>query len=272
MNIKSNSSMNNVMSRMNIEIIDSGYVKTDTTWHGENICSPYSRLYFVEYGKGILQYDNQEFIMHPEFVYLIPTGILYNYWCKNTIHKLYFHINIIKPNGYDLLLDCKEFGKHPISLDKIRTMKNLYYSNNYIDALFLKQEIFSSISSILKEINFNTDTSMRYSSFIQDTISYINDNLSLQLNINTLAKRLFISPSTLAKHFKNEVGITISKYIDDLIFFSAERMLLKSDLSIGEISEMLGFCDQFYFSRRFSQKYGETPRQYRNRLKLTDIT
>ena len=24
-----------------------------------------------------------------------------------------------------------------------------------------------------------------------------------------------------------------------------------------------GFCDQFYFSRRFKMKYGETPQKYR---------
>ena len=100
MNIKSNSSMNNVMSRMNIEIIDSGYVKTDTTWHGENICSPYSRLYFVEYGKGICNMIIKN-LLCTEFIFNTNRYSI-NYW-KNTIHKLYFHI-IIKPNGYDLLL------------------------------------------------------------------------------------------------------------------------------------------------------------------------
>ena len=42
-----------------------------------------------------------------------------------------------------------------------------------------------------------------------------------------------------------------------------EELLCDTDLSLSEISERFGFCDQFYFSRRFKAKYGETPRDTR---------
>ena len=47
------------------------------------------------------------------------------------------------------------------------------------------------------------------------------------------------------------------------INIEAEQLLLKSDLTVLQISERFGFCDQFYFSRRFKMKYGETPQKYR---------
>ena len=36
---------------------------------------------------------------------------------------------------------------------------------------------------------------------------------------------------------------------------------------IAEIAEQLDFCDQFYFSRFFRQRQGETPSRYRRALK-----
>lgn len=107
-----------------------------------------------------------------------------------------------------------------------------------------------------------------YSEFVVKTIEYIRKNLSIQLSGSFLSDRLFVSESFLLKKFKLEVGITLGKYIDDLVFFKAENLLLTTRLSIGEISNLLGFCDQFYFSRRFSEKYGEAPQRYRKKMQL----
>ena len=106
-----------------------------------------------------------------------------------------------------------------------------------------------------------------YSINVERTIDYIQKHLSIQLNIPLLSKRLYISESTLTKQFKNEVGITISKYIDDLVFYKAQCMLVKSNKSISQISDELGFCDQFYFSRRFTMKFRESPQKYRIKRK-----
>ena len=47
----------------------------------------------------------------------------------------------------------------------------------------------------------------------------------------------------------------------------AEHLLVSTNLSIQQISERFGFCDQFCFFRRFKEKYGETPQRYR-RMRL----
>ena len=91
----------------------------------------------------------------------------------------------------------------------------------------------------------------------------IEKNPSIQLSVEKIANELFISPVTVHKIFKEEMGIPIGKYIDDYVMFNAEFEVRQGTLSIREISEKLGFCDQFYFSRRFSQKYGMSPMKYR---------
>ena len=81
-----------------------------------------------------------------------------------------------------------------------------------------------------------------------------------------IAKEMFVSPSKLRNTFKAETGITLGGYIDDMVFFRAKKLLGSKKFSVGDISTKLGFCDQFYFSRRFKEKYGKTPSKYRKEL------
>ena len=146
-------------------------------------------------------------------------------------------------------------------------MTELYFSKNLIEQMELRYEICRSIKKLLalqpKFPEFETSMSPN----IIRSIEYIRNNLSIQLKTEDIAKNLYLSKNTLAKQFKAEVGISIGKYIDKLVFFEAEKLLTKSSMSLKEISQSLGFCDQFYFSRRFRQLFEETPLQYKKRVK-----
>lgn len=96
-----------------------------------------------------------------------------------------------------------------------------------------------------------------------DAAAYIRENLSIQLTVGELAAHAHVSESTLEKSFRAELGMTIGRYIDEEIFLRAESLLRHTDLPVSRMSEQFGFCDQFYFSRRFRAHCGLSPRQYR---------
>ena len=81
-----------------------------------------------------------------------------------------------------------------------------------------------------------------------------------------LARQLSVSGSTLSKSFRQETGRTVSEYLDSLLLRQACRMLLSTNLRIGEIAEKLQFCDPYYFSRYFKSRQQETPSHYRRRM------
>jgi AraC-like DNA-binding protein len=64
---------------------------------------------------------------------------------------------------------------------------------------------------------------------------------------------------------KKYINMALGKYIDDRILAEAERLLLNTNLSIKDISDKLGFCDQFYFCRKFTFYYGVSPIKHRQR-------
>ncbi len=270
MNIEVNHSFTDLINRLRITIEASGYAEGDSAWHARDACLPCTRLYYIESGSGILEHEGEVITMKPGNLYMIPFGLTFSYRCESRYTKLYFHITIPRPDGFDLLSDCKKIISMPISKADIQRMTRSYRSGSIVDMLKIKQEVLMHVTSMLPPSTVSTFFSTVYSANVQSTIDYIQQNLSVQLTSSALASRLFICESTLCKHFKDELGVTVGQYIDNSIFLAAEKMLVKSNFSIRQISETLGFCDQFYFSRRFRQKYGQTPLQYRKRM-LQDV-
>jgi len=80
-----------------------------------------------------------------------------------------------------------------------------------------------------------------------------------------LAKSCGVSYSTLRTTFRIETGNTLGRYQLGLRLDEACRLLVDSKLSITEIAERTGFCNQKYFSSLFKRKIGAPPFLYRQR-------
>lgn len=263
MEIEKNHFLSEMVNKFTIEVLDSGIVETGIEWSNKNVCSPFSRLYYVESGEGIIKYNNIKLVIKPGNVYLIPAGLKYSYCCESHLKKLFFHINVFKPDGYDLFVNSVKCFSIKLNIEKINELSDIYKSTSIADILTLKEELYHRVSLFIPQLNIEQLSNTRYSKIVQNSIDYIQLNLSNNLTLNEIAEKIYTSENTLRKKFKEEIGVSIGKYIDDLIFFTAEKLLQKSEWSIGQISENLGFCDQFYFSRRFKEKYGITPSSYR---------
>lgn len=257
------------MNRWNMEIDDSGYVYlAHDSWQSKAVCSPFSRLYLVSGGEGQLDVGDRQIMLQPGFAYLIPAGLTFDYGCADYLEKLYFHLRLVRPDGYDLADGLPFVAQCPLSDSLIEDMLARYRGNRWEDVLFLEQEIRSLTFRLLRQYNVMQKSLIAYSPLIEETMRYINTHLSAKLTTKQTAQALFTSDTTLSRRFHQETGKTIHQYLEDMVFQAACKKLAVSDQSLGEISEELGFCDPFYFSRRFRQRYGEPPSQYRKRLKL----
>ena len=126
------------------------------------------------------------------------------------------------------------------------------------------QKIYGTVLRILKENNISPEE-QQLSECVRNAIKYIRTNLSISLTSTDIAEHSFVSRSKLTKCFRAELSMSIQDYLSDIVLTEASGLIVNTSLSLGEISEQLGFFDQFYFSRRFKQKYGLSPREYRQR-------
>ena len=78
-----------------------------------------------------------------------------------------------------------------------------------------------------------------------------------------MAFQLGFSPSYLSVLIKKELGLPFQDYLIQERMKKAKLLLLTTDLKIYEIAEQVGFDDMNYFSQRFKQVVGLTPRQFK---------
>lgn len=80
-------------------------------------------------------------------------------------------------------------------------------------------------------------------------------------SLQTIAGTLHLSPRTLRRRLEAE-GLTFTSLVDDERKLRALLLLRARGLSVGQVSQRLGFSDVANFSRAFRRWTGTTPRTY----------
>lgn len=104
---------------------------------------------------------------------------------------------------------------------------------------------------------------VNYSFHINKSMKYIHENLYGQLYIKEISDYLEINERYFCTIFKKEVGISPKKYILKNKINTSISLLTNNELSIADISEMLGFSDPPHFSHTFRKQIGIPPTSYR---------
>ena len=87
---------------------------------------------------------------------------------------------------------------------------------------------------------------------------YLEDRLHDNISLKDLASRVNVSPFHLLRVFKAETGLPPYAYLSQVRIQEAMR-LLWNGISIADVAQQTGFCDQSQFTKRFKQIVGTTP-------------
>ena len=96
----------------------------------------------------------------------------------------------------------------------------------------------------------------------------IAENLSVgNLQRDELAAMVHVSSGYLGRIFKKETGLALTDYIIKKRIFVAKQLLIKTSLSITDISARVGISYSSYFTKIFKEQVGVTPQEYRQKSK-----
>lgn len=96
--------------------------------------------------------------------------------------------------------------------------------------------------------------------------NYILNHLYEDIELNELAELIGLSSKYLSAQFKKETGFFLSDYIQYEKIEEAKKLLSYTQTPISEISSLLNFTDQSYFTKVFKKLTKLTPKQYRDRF------
>ena len=103
------------------------------------------------------------------------------------------------------------------------------------------------------------ETASRHDPKIERALSYINEHLSEDLSVDTLAGQVYISKYHFMRRFKELTGCSVHQYITQKRLLAAAR-LLRAGVSAQNACARCGFQDYSAFQRAFRRQFGMTPR------------
>lgn len=141
-------------------------------------------------------------------------------------------------------------------IEKI-VQETILHQPHYIDIVNLLLTEF-----VLKLDRYNNQPGQKYDE-LYNIKKYINENLSTDLDIETLANLSGYSYHYFRHIFKEQTSISPKQYIINCRIEYAKNLLINSPTSILEITQICGFSCNSQFDVIFRKHIGLSPAQYR---------
>jgi two-component system response regulator YesN len=151
----------------------------------------------------------------------------------------------------------KGFSSIPVEKDPIRIMKE------YTNIVEMKQ-ILLDFCSYACELNLSQKDMQKYG-IEEDINQYIKENyFNPDLNVSMLGAIFHLTPAYLSKIYKNETGNSLLYAINSIRIEASKKLLDETNLSVNQISQLVGYLYCNAFIRFFKKQTGLTPGQYKN--------
>jgi AraC-like DNA-binding protein len=161
--------------------------------------------------------------------------VMFNNLVGEALNKKPFYKEVITANTIELLLQL--FRMHSLNT----------YGNNE-----------SILKLMIDEPNTRHELANRL-------LKYIHKNYTRKITLEELSRSFNINKEYLCRVFKKVYGVSPIHYVNYLRLEKAKDLLSETDLSVTEISELVGFNSIHYLSRYFTEKEGITPIEFRQR-------
>lgn len=242
----------------------------DVTWHSMMHDHDFIELFFCIEGEGHMQTNFGLYPIQKNTLIVVNPNI------EHTEHSSIHHpltYLVIAARGHDLVFPQQSvdnnlivFEQLPESILSVLSLiieemsSNGFYSNYVLDYL---------CNSLILMLNNHTQRQLNYhlseplSVSVSLAKNYIDNNYSKKITLETLVERSHVSKYHLAHLFKEELGVSPINYLLDVRFHHAIELLKDTNYSVIQISDSVGFYSNNYFSKKFKDRYGVSPRTYR---------
>lgn len=277
---------------MDFIVLNLGHACTVNPWGHRDISSPFIRLYYIKQGRAVLHLPEGDMEATAGHMYLIPSYVPHSYECDPgfdfyylfvfqwlergvSVFQTYDFPYQVRSNEATQLLfqnycnlypqlnlpseDAAKFDAHPSYREYVQAyMQMAHYERLQLHGLV--EILFSYFVKQAKLRAVMSDVRMA------GLMKYVQEHMEDPLSTEELARHACVTKCHLIRMFRSSLGVTPLRYITQCKVQHAQTLLLRTDLSVKQVGEAVGFKDISYFIRLFRRQLGFTPQEYREKL------
>lgn len=161
------------------------------------------------------------------------------------------------------LPDKLQIGNEKQWIEKLRQLDE-QHSSAQLQQRFAAHMLLQSMIFHLVEYNIQQKNAVHD---ILDSIDTIHAVIDVDYSVKQLAEQANLGTRQYTVLFKQTTGLNPLDYITKVRMEHAKRQLAVTEKSVSEIAKKVGYSDVYYFSRRFKQIVGFSPRQYAGKIR-----
>jgi len=221
--------------------------------------------------KGGISYINSEKSpIEPDMIICAKPGQIRH---TRVPYKCYY-IHMILQRGalYDSLMDTPNYvriNRYPYYSELFCRMCEHYDTALEYDEMLLQSLVLELIYAIRHDSEkLQHRAAVKNSNYeaIEKVLKYVEQHLTADLSLETLAEYAGFSPIHFHNCFKAATGKTLRDYVEEQRIKQAVNLLATTDATLAEIAYECGFSSQSYFSYAFKRRMHLTPREYTRKL------
>ena len=129
---------------------------------------------------------------------------------------------------------------------------------------------FCTMVKELRDRRQQSEDAPRKNPLVEKAKDYVFANLHRKVTLAQTAQKLHVNQNYLSELFRKTEGIPFSGFVMMEKLNLVKRMLMYSSYSYVDIANYLGFSSQSHMGKLFRERFGMTPREFRNQYSTTE--
>ncbi len=158
--------------------------------------------------------------------------------------------------------------------DKIRKIVKIYEEREELYKQRVSVEFLSILTQfaheyVLEKVD-SAEKKHKGEILTEQLLNYLNNNYPKKIKSEDIEIEMDKNFDYLNRIFSQFTGNTIFRYLNSLRIKKAKELISTTNLTFGEIGEMVGLSDKYYFSKLFHKETGMTATQYYKRKRKNE--
>ncbi|SDN90613.1 AraC family transcriptional regulator [Alkalicoccus daliensis] len=173
----------------------------------------------------------------------------------------------------DVAVDCwsnitRRYG-HVVQVDSEAALIDKFFEiyqqaidQDLFDAYFSSSQAYAFLMEMYRHFK-QSQTPEYFPANITDAISFMNKNYALPISMEEVAEAAGMSKYYFIKRFKEATDMTPGYYIRKKRIEKSLELLVRTELTMKDIAESVGYANDNYFSKVFRKTVGMAPGEFR---------